>query len=163
MLRLLQHPGFQVASESAVCHQMVAMMKLCDKTSIAGDQLPVEPDSWANACGRQGGAGRDNCSTPTHGRGHASEPARLFLAIFGRVRLSRNGRRLQMRAGSLRRAEPSHVLSQVRDGVLPGHCLEPHGVGQLSDLGTSCSGLSVGNSVRPPTQQDLLDDGHHLH
>lgn len=54
-------------------------------------------------------------------------------------------------------------LHQVGNRVLPGHRAEPHGVGQLSDLGTSCSGLLVGHTVRPSTQQDLLDDGHHLH
>lgn len=41
---------------------------------------------------------------------------------------------------------------QVRDSLLPGHRVEPHGVGQLPDTGTSCSGVFVGDPVRPSTQ-----------
>lgn len=47
--------------------------------------------------------------------------------------------------------------------MLPGDGAEPHGVCQLPDPGPASAGLPVGDALRAQAQQDLLDDGHHLH
>ena len=47
--------------------------------------------------------------------------------------------------------------------MLPGDGAEPHGFGKLSNPTTARVRLPLGHAVRPPAQQEVLDDCHYLY